>query len=137
LTATTTATAPVRLPRRPVIAVVGAAALLACALFAAWLTRAPPPQAQPASQPQVAAAAPAPPKPAGFVHGYVTINSRPWSAVYIDGALVARSTPLRRHEVSVGKHTITLQRADGVRAAFDVEVLPGETLTKLYDWDSR
>lgn len=38
--------------------------------------------------------------------GYLTINASNDSKVYIDGKLVAQSTPLKRHKLSVGRHTV-------------------------------
>lgn len=133
-------TEPKKRRPRPFPYVIGGALLLSAAIIAIapWL-RSAPPVAAPTSQPTVAAVDndPDPPAPAGPARGFLTVNSRPWSSVYVDGALVSRSTPLRRHLLPIGKHSVTLQRGDGVKATFDVEISSGETTTKLYDWDSR
>jgi len=39
--------------------------------------------------------------------GYLTINARPWAEVYVDGVKVG-NTPIGRHEVTPGSHTVRL-----------------------------
>ncbi|MBI5545154.1 MAG: protein kinase [Deltaproteobacteria bacterium] len=41
--------------------------------------------------------------------GYVTVNARPWVAVWVDGKKVASETPLRRYPLPVGSHTLRFQ----------------------------
>ncbi|MCC6807015.1 MAG: serine/threonine protein kinase [Deltaproteobacteria bacterium] len=117
--------------------IAGALAVVAVLAFALWpRPNEPVPEPEPASQ--AATAAPIdPPPPAKAAHGYLTINSRPWSTVFVDGALVSKTTPVRRLELSIGKHRVVLQRGDGAKAELDVEITPGATVTKLYDWDAR
>lgn len=67
----------------------------------------------------------APPQP-----GFLTLDTAPWTIVYVDGAYVG-STPLFRHPLPPGAHTLTLvnERA-GVLAHEDVVVDEG-TARKL------
>jgi len=44
---------------------------------------------------------------AGF--GYITVNARPWVQVFVDGKMVIAETPLRRHKLSAGRHTLRFQ----------------------------
>jgi hypothetical protein len=38
--------------------------------------------------------------------GYITVNSKPESRVYIDGKMVSQTTPLNRYKLPVGSHTV-------------------------------
>ena len=50
---------------------------------------------------------PTPVPVAGF--GFITVNARPWVQVFVDGKMVIAETPLRRHRLSAGKHTLRFQ----------------------------
>ena len=45
------------------------------------------------------------PRPTGY--GTLSVNTEPWSVVYVDGARVG-NTPLMRHRLPVGRHTVKL-----------------------------
>ena len=38
--------------------------------------------------------------------GFVTVQSKPWGSVYVNGTLVAAETPLVRYPLSSGSHTV-------------------------------
>jgi serine/threonine protein kinase len=40
--------------------------------------------------------------------GYLSVNSVPWGAVFVDGKKVASETPVYRLPVSIGKHRVTI-----------------------------
>ncbi len=67
-------------------------------------------------QPELAPLPPAPPekhkkkitrRPRPTEYGSLSVNTDPWSVVYVDGVKVG-NTPLVRHRLTVGKHTIKL-----------------------------
>jgi eukaryotic-like serine/threonine-protein kinase len=66
--------------------------------------------------------------------GQLTVNSRPWAAVSIDGTRVAKTTPLWNHRLDAGRHSVTLERPGGQKTTFEVEIFAGQTLTRTYDW---
>jgi hypothetical protein len=69
---------------------------------------------------QAPAADCAPPTP-----GFVTLHTTPWTEVFIDGVLVG-TTPLYRHAVAPGPHTITfVNEALGVLSDEDIDVDEG------------
>ena len=41
--------------------------------------------------------------------GYISVNSRPWGQVWVDGRRAANETPLIRYRVSSGYHTVTVK----------------------------
>jgi eukaryotic-like serine/threonine-protein kinase len=44
------------------------------------------------------------PQPTGS--GYISVNARQWGSVIVDGALVARETPLFKYQLSAGSHRV-------------------------------
>jgi hypothetical protein len=48
-----------------------------------------------------------PPKSSSF--GYLSVGAKPYGTVSVDGRLVASETPLRRHRLSTGYHTVTVK----------------------------
>jgi len=62
---------------------------------------------------------------------YLSINTRPWTKVYVDGRFV-RNTPLMRYEVPSGAHRVTLINEDfNIRETVTVRVQPGENKTVI------
>ena len=58
---------------------------------------------------------------------YISVNTRPWTKVYVDGRFV-RNTPLMRHQVTPGTHRLTLINEDfNIRQTVSVRVKAGET----------
>ncbi|MFH0900360.1 MAG: PEGA domain-containing protein, partial [Pseudomonadota bacterium] len=41
-------------------------------------------------------------------NGFLTVNSVPWGAVYVDGKRIANETPLYRLPISAGTHRVTV-----------------------------
>ena len=63
-----------------------------------------------------------PPEP-----GFLTLDTHPWTVVYVDGVYVG-STPLFRHKLAPGEHTLTLlNEGRGVLTHEDVVVDEGRT----------
>ncbi len=69
--------------------------------------------------------------------GFLTINSRPWSRVLLDGVVVAEETPLKQRRVRAGKHTVTLRDANGKEVTFAIEIASGSTTTRFFDWSKH
>jgi serine/threonine-protein kinase len=119
-------------PRPPYALVAGA---LAVAVGLGLWRALSPPKAVPESAPvALSAPPPAPASEAAPQPGYLSINARPWAAVYVDGLLVAKETPLKRHALLPGRHSVSLRRPNGARASFDIDIVQGETLTRHHDW---
>ena len=87
----------------------------------------PPPREEPAAPPPAPAPAPAPAivkppsRPARVAHaaprvkadpGYISINSTPWGALYVDGRRVADETPVYRLPLAPGPHRISVLFGD-------------------------
>ncbi len=67
--------------------------------------------ATPAPPEPVTAAPPPPPpeeEPEPAAPGTVSLYTKPWSVIWIDGAHVARSNRLKAHELSAGTHSISI-----------------------------
>lgn len=60
--------------------------------------------------------------------GFLSIDSRPWTRVYIDGK--ARGpTPIARMELGAGTHTVRMRNpAQGIDKTFKVKIRPGKTV---------
>jgi len=70
---------------------------------------------------------------AGGGQGFVSIQTRPWSQVYIDGRFV-RNTPVIRFAVPAGNHQVTcINDQFGIRASFRVRVRANENTTVTKD----
>jgi len=68
--------------------------------------------------------------------GYLTVNSYPWGAVYVDGQRVASSTPMYRRPLAAGRHRVSVYNPDRKASSptRTVVVRPGETTTAGFDW---
>ncbi|MGK0360911.1 MAG: serine/threonine protein kinase [Bradymonadia bacterium] len=62
-------------------------------------------------------------------NGYLTISALPWAKVEIDGKRLAKTTPIRRHAIKPGLHTIRLIGPDGSPYTKRVTVRAGRTST--------
>ena len=72
---------------------------------------------------------PAPAPPASREPGFLTVLSRPWADVSIDGKKI-QQTPMTRREVPAGRHTIELRNDEfGKSKRVVVNVRPGQTST--------
>jgi serine/threonine protein kinase len=99
----------------------------------------PPPETPPAPAPAPEPAPPAPKPPDPEVPerarkrrpdepGFITVNSSPWGAVYIDGKKVASETPLYRHSLKPGRHAVLIKWGDTGRRSEAKKIVlePGE-----------
>jgi serine/threonine protein kinase len=66
--------------------------------------------------------------------GYLTVNSLPWSRVYLNGHYVG-NTPLVRHQARSGTHRIELRGPKGeLRRSFRATVRPAQTVPFTFDF---
>lgn len=69
--------------------------------------------------------------------GYLTINSLPWSRVYIDGKMIS-NTPLLKWPIKAGHHRIEIRSPDGViRKAFSVTISSNKLSSYTFDFTKR
>lgn len=120
----------------------------------------PPPERQPTASPPpaeapprpAAEAAPPPAKPSrrrtatpratsaaarptpDTAPGHLTVTAGTWGAVYVDDKQVAAQTPLYRHQLPAGRHTVKLFQPSTGRYSRErsVEVHPGELATVTF-----
>ena len=78
------------------------------------------------------------PKASGAAaRGYLTVNSLPWSRVFLDGQFVG-NTPLVRMEVRAGSVRVQLRGPEGtLRQAFEAVVRAGATRSYAFDLTRR
>ncbi len=66
------------------------------------------------------------PPPSKTGPGYLSVNTRPWTKVYVDGRFI-RNTPLMRHELPAGRHRLTLINEDfNIRETVNVRIKSGQ-----------
>ena len=95
------------------------------------------PAQQPASQAAVTPQTTVEPKPKAERDpaGYLTVNSSPWSYVYVDGKKLSKTTPLQRHRLGAGRHKIKLESPGAERSEeFTVDIRDGKTVTKIVNF---
>jgi len=74
-----------------------------------------------------------PVEPVATGTAYLTVNSKPWSTVYLDGAML-RNTPVKDFEIESGKHTLLLRCGNCTppqEKTISFEVAPGKTYTSV------
>jgi eukaryotic-like serine/threonine-protein kinase len=127
------------LPRKRRALALALASLAATSLLiGAWaLLRAQPSTTvlveQPASAPTSAPVVPEPVIP----QGYLTLNSSPWSYVWIDGKKQPGSTPMRLIALPLGPHKVRLESPGAGRSeTFTVDIRPGTTV-RMVDFGQR
>ena len=77
-------------------------------------------QATPAPAPVAAA-------PTAAEPSFLTVGTRPWTTVVLDGKSLG-STPLYKVSIPAGRHTLLLHNDDeGIRQTSVIDVRPGET----------
>lgn len=81
-------------------------------------------------QPPSRKAAPASSR-SGRETGFLSLNTRPWAHVYIDGKKLAKPTPLIQYPLAAGEHEVRLVRSDGAQRRLKVRIKAHETLTKF------
>ena len=63
----------------------------------------------------------------------ITINSVPWSELWIDGKSTSRHTPVVDHKVPCGKHKLAFKRPEmQIDQTENINVRPGQPLKKVY-----
>jgi eukaryotic-like serine/threonine-protein kinase len=63
----------------------------------------------------------------------ITIGSRPWSEVWIDGKNTNKHTPFADYKIACGKHKISFKRADlGIDRTEPITVQPGEKFKQAF-----
>jgi len=88
---------------------------------------APPPVVKEVVEPAVVTPARAPTK----APGRLTLQSKPWAAVTIDGKATGKFTPLADYVLSAGSHTVTLENQQlKRRVTFTVKILSNKTTTE-------
>jgi hypothetical protein len=67
------------------------------------------------------------PRPAPKIRedAYLSVGSRPWANVMLDGAEVG-FTPIVKTRLFPGRHTVTLKTTDGRKRSFKISLKPGE-----------
>jgi serine/threonine-protein kinase len=88
-----------------------------------------PPTSRPRQQQPVVQ--PPPAQPAVEEWGYLSINANPFGTVFIDGVNVG-DTPIDRHRVRPGTHTIRIENPGYKTLTERVQVDPGNTIRKTY-----
>ncbi len=134
---------PVKIKRSPLtlIAIIGAGLVLVGTGLWAGLRAPPVPpvvSVLPASLPVVAKIEQPASAPASIPAGYLTLNSSPWSEVWIDGKKLFRSTPLHNLQLPSGRHLVRLYSpAVNEHDQFTVDIEPGKTTTKIVSFGEK
>ena len=67
--------------------------------------------------------------------GFLRINSKPWSKIFVDGVDVDLTTPQTAYRMSPGMHRVMLYNPEiGFHETFPVHIIAGETLTVIKDF---
>jgi hypothetical protein len=84
--------------------------------------------------PRAVAAMDKPARPAGNF-GFLRINSKPWTKIFVDGMDTNLNTPQTAYQMSPGMHQIMLFNPEfGIRETFSVHIIAGETQTVIKDF---
>jgi serine/threonine-protein kinase len=66
--------------------------------------------------------------------GYLRINSKPWTRIYIDGRDTGLTTPQTKISLPAGRHSVTLvNNPFNIKHSFSITIQAGETATKVLD----
>jgi hypothetical protein len=103
---------------------------------AALPTAPTPPRSRSVKKPQPVRAAAAATKSTAMEMGWLSINSDPWGAVYLDGHKVADDVPVYRLPVLAGHHRVTIVNPQhkNTSPAREVMVEAGQTRTLSIRW---
>jgi hypothetical protein len=105
----------------------------ACASAVASGVEAPVAARRPSRLPRPAPSPSATPDPIGAPSCAVSVNSVPWSEVWIDGQNTGRHTPLVDVEIGCGQHRIDFKRPDlRIAQSESIVVKPGQTFKRRY-----
>lgn len=67
--------------------------------------------------------------------GFLRINSKPWTKIFIDGTDTNLNTPQTAYQLSPGMHQVMLYNPEfGIRDTFSIHVIKGETQTVIKDF---
>jgi hypothetical protein len=70
--------------------------------------------------------------------GFLSLNTTPWTKVFINGEDIGRHTPLRNYSLSPGEHKITcINNEFGIRETFFVVIRPNKTTTIIKNLTSK
>ncbi|MBL8635514.1 MAG: protein kinase [Myxococcales bacterium] len=84
--------------------------------------------------PRPVAANDKPVRPAGNF-GFLRVNSKPWTKIFVDGMDTNLNTPQTAYQMSPGMHQIMLFNPEfGIRETFSVHIIAGETQTVIKDF---
>jgi hypothetical protein len=73
-------------------------------------------------------------RPAGNF-GFLRVNSKPWTKIFVDGMDTNLNTPQTAYQMSPGMHQIMLFNPEfGIRETFSVHIIAGETQTVIKDF---
>jgi serine/threonine protein kinase len=59
--------------------------------------------------------------------GFLSVNASPWAYITIDGKKTGKTTPLVKHALKPGQHSVTLVSEDGREKTVSVTIKPGAT----------
>ncbi len=65
--------------------------------------------------------------------GTLTIDSRPWATIYIDGKKLG-ATPIFKHTLRAGRHKVKAVSESGQTRTFTIEVQPDRDLSRRLTW---
>lgn len=68
--------------------------------------------------------------------GYLTLNAFPYAAVEIDGQAV-RTTPLVKHPLPPGNHSVRLKTSDGREKSLQLSISSGQTEKRIVRFDAE
>jgi serine/threonine protein kinase len=86
-----------------------------------------------ARDPATSAAPPPAPVAAGGDECVMTVGSKPWSQVWLDGKNTQKLTPLVDFKVACGRHKLTLKNGDlGIEQSETITVKAGEKYKKIF-----
>jgi hypothetical protein len=87
------------------------------------------PAAEPTAHPPAPPPGSAPARPPAE-HGYLTLDTTPWSEVRIDGVSLGQ-TPIVRAKLPAGPHTVVLVNSErGLSTTYQVSIEPGKTSSR-------
>lgn len=63
--------------------------------------------------------------------GFLSLNSRPWARVFVDGVAIGRTTPLLSFPLAPGPHRVRLEGPRGETHVLKIHIRPHETITRF------
>jgi serine/threonine protein kinase len=94
----------------------------------------PKPPKEPKQPTKVAEGPDVKPPPAAAKTGFLRINSKPWTRIYIDGKDTGLTTPQTKISLPAGKHSVLLvNNPFNIKHTVGVTITAGETTTRVLD----